>query len=104
MLFKDKKHNIAFMALIIATVLGIYAQSITYYITRNIIGLPLGLTIGIITVISYALFIGPAVKINNDNKKSGKSDKIDKIYLTLNAIIGIPISAFSFFVMIMWMN
>ncbi len=104
MLFKDKKHNIIFMALVIAIVFGIYAQSITYYITENIVDLPLSLVIVVITFISLALFIIPATMVSKANKKSGETNKIDKIYLILNAIIGIPLSAFSIFVMLMWMG
>ena len=102
MLFKDKKLNLLYSALVIAIVLGVYAQDITYYINKNIIKIPLGLCIIIITLISLLLFIVPSVIINRNNKRQGKTDKADKIYLTINAIIGLPICAFSIFVMIMW--
>ena len=64
LLLKDKKHIFIFMALIIATVLGIYAQSITYCISESIIDLPLGLVIVAITntiicipISAFSLFV-----------------------------------------------
>lgn len=102
MLFKDKKLNLVYSAMVIAIVLGVYAQDITYYISKNVINIPLGLCIAIITIISLSLFIVPTVIINKNNKNTGSIDKAMRIYLTINAIIGIPVSAFSIFVMIMW--
>lgn len=104
MLFKDKKHNIAFLSMIIAIVLGVYAQDITYYINKNVINISLSLCIVIVTLISLLLFIVPSVIQIKSNKDKSETDKIMKIYLVLNAIIGVPISAFSLFVMIMWMG
>ncbi len=39
MLFKDKYQNLAYLALVIAIILGVYAQDITYYINKNIINM-----------------------------------------------------------------
>ncbi len=102
MLFKDKYQNLAYLALVIAIILGVYAQDITYYINKNIINMPLGLLIIIITIISLLLFIAPSILINKNNKKTGEIDKVMKIYMIINVLIAVPVSAFSIFVMIMW--
>lgn len=104
MFFRDKNQNYVYMALIIAIVLGVYAQDITYYISENVINIPRGLCIAIITIISLSLFIIPSVIIIKNKKNSGNIDKIMKIYLMINAIVGVPVSAFSIFVMLMWMG
>lgn len=104
MLFKDKIHNVLFSLMIIATFLGIYAQSITYYIAENIINIPLSILIVVITLTSLLLFIVPAVKINKQRKLQNNMDKITRTYLILNLLLGGPISAFSIFVMLMWLG
>lgn len=104
MLFKDRNQNLVYIALVIAIVLGVYAQGITYYIDEYIISMSLGILIAIITIVSLALFIIPTIIINKNYKKTGHIDKAMKVYMAINAIIGIPVSAFSIFVMIMWQN
>lgn len=102
MLFKEKNHNIVFLSMVIAIVLGVYAQDITYYINENVINISLSLCIIIVTLISLLLFIVPSVLVIRSNRGKSETDKIMKIYLGINALLGIPISAFSLFVMIMW--
>ncbi len=102
MLFKDKYQNLAYGALVIAIVLGVYAQDITYYIDKNVMNMDLGILIAIITGISVILFILPSIRINKEYKKTGQIDKVMKIYMAMNLLIGVPVSAFSIFVMLMW--
>ena len=102
MLFKDKYQNLAYGALVIAIVLGVYAQDITYYIDNNVMNMDLGILIALITGISVILFILPSIRINKEYKKTGQIDKVMKIYMAMNLLIGVPVSAFSIFVMLMW--
>ncbi len=84
-----------FMAL--ATVLGIYAQGISYYISTNIISLSPVIFLSVITFISIGLYILVPIigKVSNNEKQFA-------LCVTVNNIIGIPVSIYSLFVLIMW--
>lgn len=91
-----------YIAMIIATLLGVYGQSITYYIYDNIGKVSLEYCITVITMISIILFILPPILIFKSNRKDCITSKKFDIYYIINIMIGGTTSAFSLFVMIMW--
>ena len=87
--------------MILAIVLGVYAQDIAYSLHNNlIINLKLGLSIT--TALSIILFLMPPVLLRKFNKRKEIEDKEFNIYLVINVLLGITISAFSLIVLIAW--
>lgn len=93
---------IIFLSIIIATVLGIYAQDISYFIDGNLMDISLIHSITIITVVSMLLYLATPILVYKHTKKQKTPKKNLSFYLWANSILGIPISAWSFFVMVMW--
>jgi membrane protein YdbS with pleckstrin-like domain len=89
-------------SMIMALVLGIYGQSITYYINENIIEVSLVYCLTALTITSILLFVIPPILAYKLNKKRQIEKKELDIYCGLNLIIGIFISIWSLFVLIMW--
>lgn len=89
------------ISLILATLLGIYAQDITYFMDERYPTIEYKTTITIVTFLSFGLYIiNPIVLI--------KFLKIKKAYLIpcviASVLLGLFISMFSFFVWAMWMG
>ena len=103
-MIKEKLKSLFYLyiAMIIATLLGVYGQSITYYIYENIAKISLEYCITVITMISISLFILPPILIFKSNRKDGITNKKFDIYYIINIMIGGTTSTFSLFVMIMW--
>ena len=85
-------------SMFLAIALGVYAQDIAYYLHNNLtIPLLLGLTLA--TILSILLFLIPPILISKLNKVRKKEINI---YLAINALIGVVISAFSLIVLLAW--
>lgn len=87
--------------MILATVLGIYGQGISYYIGTNIISVSPVILLSIITFISITLFISTPILNKVSNNQVNMNRHLTP-YITVNNIIGIPVSIYSLFVLIMW--
>lgn len=91
-----------YLSMIIATVLAVYGQDMSYYITGKIEGISPVYCLTVLTAISIFLFLVIPILIY----KFTKVPKIEKerfnLYLIINSIIGIPTSFFSLFVLAMW--
>lgn len=92
----------AYTTMIIATILGAWAQDIAYYMNNNIIELNPIYYLTAITIISIFLFLLPQILIYNLNKRQDNEDKGLAIYLSINILLAFTISSWSLFVMIMW--
>ena len=87
--------------MVLATVLGVYGQGISYYVSTNIISVSPEIILTIIALLSLALFISTPLLSKLVTKDVNKEKEIEP-YVTVNNIIGIPVSIFSIFVLIMW--
>lgn len=88
--------------IILATIIGIYAQDITYYIVGDTLArTSLLYCLTIVTVISIVLFLTPPLLIYNGIKQSKLSKPVFIKYLMADAIIGSLTSIWSLFVLIM---
>lgn len=88
--------------IILATIIGIYAQDITYYIVGDTLTTTALLyCLIIVTVISNVLFLTPPLLIYNGIKKSKLSKRVFIRYLMVDTIIGSLTSVWSLFVLIM---
>lgn len=96
-----KKTNILMhSSMVLATILGVYGQNISYDIARNIVEISPVYYLAILTMTSIFLFlITPilAYKLNKNNKHRSFS-----ITVSINGFIGILTSAWSLFVLAMW--
>lgn len=99
-------HNVfviigAIIALIVATILGIYGQDLSYYFSERFPTIELTTAITIVTFLSIGLYIITPILLFIFNK-------FEKTYLMMSVIacvlIGFPISIWSFFVWAMWMG
>ncbi|WP_404457927.1 hypothetical protein [Oceanobacillus kapialis] len=89
------------IGLVVATILGVSAQSISYYINEQMPIISLATSITIVTLLSIGLFIFiPSFLFIS--KKLGK--ELATVFLVLTILIGLPISGWSFFVWAMWMG
>lgn len=87
--------------MVLATVLGIYGQGISYYVSSNLISVSPVILLSIITFISMALFILTPILSYFSKDEVSNRKKLEP-YVTINNILGIPVSIFSLFVLIMW--
>jgi hypothetical protein len=85
------------IGLILATVFGIYAQGISYYLNERYPIISLTIAITIITFLSMGLYIMIPLLLLIFKK-------LNPIFLTAFLLIGLPISMWSFFVWAMWMG
>lgn len=91
----------AVLGLVIATVFGIYAQDISYFLNELSPFIELSTAITAVTLISIGLYIIiPAFFFIS------KKVKKEAFYrcLVVSGFIGVPISIWSFFVWAMWMG
>ncbi|MDU5022142.1 MAG: hypothetical protein E6269_16500 [Clostridiales bacterium] len=105
MLFKDKIKIFKFFIcgnIILATIIGIYAQGIASYIIGDSLSGYLYLYwLTILTVISIVLFLIVPILTYRFVKKSATKKQIFTLYLIANSFIGILTSMFSIFVLVM---
>lgn len=89
------------IGLLVATILGIYAQDISYYLHERSPTFELTTAITIVTFTSMGLYIIIPILLV-------AFKKLEKTYATVCVIacviIGLPISLWSFFVWAMWMG
>jgi hypothetical protein len=88
--------------MIIATILGMYGQDISYYIDEKIDVVSPVYCLTILTVISIFLFLVIPILIYKFTKIPKFEKESFNLYLIINGVIGIPISFFSLFVLAMW--
>jgi membrane protein YdbS with pleckstrin-like domain len=102
MLIKEKNKIRVFIygSMVLALVLGIYGQSISYYLNDNLLKLSVVDWLIVVTITSIFLFLIPPILAYKLNKKQ----KIDKeelnIYFAINISIGIITSLWSIIVLI----
>lgn len=89
------------IGLIVATLLGIFGQDISYYLNEQFPTIKLTTAITIVTFLSIGLYIFITIFVSVFKKTK-------KLYLIgcvlACALIGLPISMWSFFVWAMWMG
>lgn len=93
------------ISVILASIIGIYGQSITYYIVDNILGRDVFSLVGcltILTLLSVLLFLIPAILIWVGIKKSKLSKQVFSKYFLTDVTIGCFISLWSILVLIAW--
>lgn len=104
-MFKDRIKRFKFFIcvnIILATIIGIYAQDIaSYAIGDSLSGYLYLQWLTILTVISIVLFLAVPILIYKFIKKSALEKQIFTLYLIANSFIGILTSMFSIFVLIM---
>lgn len=100
---RDKIRAFLYVSMILAVAIGVYAQDIAYFLYNKLtIHLILGLSIT--TAVSIILFLAPPILVCKFNKRMEIGDKEFNIYLGINVLIGIMISAFSLIVLIAWLG
>lgn len=106
-MLKDKIKKFKFFIcvnIILATIVGVYAQDIAYYIVGDysVGASELYLYIlTILTVLSIVLFFTTPILVYRFTKKTSVEKQIFTIYLIANILIGIQTSIFSVFVLAM---
>lgn len=107
-MLKDKVRKFKFFIcvnIILATIIGVYAQDITSYIVGDyllsISGLYYLYPLTILTVLSIVLFLATPILIYRFVKKSSVEKQTFILYLIANTLIGILTSMFSIFVLVM---
>lgn len=98
---RNKIKLLLYGSMLIAVVLGVYAQDIAYFLYNNL-AMPLMVGLGVSTIFSIFLFLSPPILISKLNKKHKVEKKAFNIYFGINIIIGIIISAFSLIVLVAW--
>lgn len=104
-LLKDKVKKLKFFIcvnIILATLIGVYAQNVTYrivgdYLDRN----PILYCLTMLTTLSIVLFMATPIVIDKFIKKSSVEKRVFIPYLIANGLIGIVTSMFSIFVLVM---
>ncbi|WOV87004.1 hypothetical protein QWT69_14165 [Sporosarcina oncorhynchi] len=91
----------AILGLIGATLLGIYAQDLAYYVHEQFPAIDLGAAITVITFCSIGLFISIPLLFFIFNREAETSKTIAVLG---SVVLGIPVSMWSFFVWAMWMG
>lgn len=98
---RNKIRILLYGIMFVAIVLGVYAQDIAYFLHNNwSISLLVGLSIA--TIFSILLFLIPPILLSKVNKQNKVRKKEINIYLGINTLIGIIISAFSLIVLVAW--
>lgn len=89
------------IGLIVATILGIYGQDISYFLNEQFPTIELTKAITIVTFISIGLYIIIPILLFIFIKHR---KVLFKIYLIAFVLLGFPITMWSFFVWAMWMG
>lgn len=108
MIIKDKIKEfriVIFISIILATIIGVYAQNIAYYISSDysISNAQLYLYIlTILTILSIILFfVIPILILLFVKKHQLKGEYLLYVFLVVDILVGILTSAFSIFVLVM---
>ncbi|HHX61775.1 MAG TPA: hypothetical protein GX707_13890 [Epulopiscium sp.] len=99
---KNKIRVFTYGSMFLALGLGIYGQSISYYLDKNILENLAVYWLTIITIISISLFTIPAILAYRLNKKQKMKKEEFKLYFVINLVVGIMTSLWSLMVLIMW--
>ena len=87
--------------MLVAIILGLYTQDIAYFLYYNLT-IPLMIGLGVATICSISLFLGPPILISRLNKRHKVGEKAFIIYSGINAVAGIIISSLSLIIFIVW--
>lgn len=98
------KWFIMYGIIILATMLGVYGQDISYYINNILASFSPLFYLTIITSISVLLFLIPPTLISKFNKTQKSEVEIFNLYYGINAVIGAVTSAFSLLVLLIGWN
>ncbi|HZJ76740.1 MAG TPA: hypothetical protein VFC70_03420 [Oscillospiraceae bacterium] len=98
---KNKIRAFLYGNILIAVVLGVYAQDIAYFL-YNRLTIPLMAGLSAVTMFSIFLFLSPPILISKFNKKHKIGKNEFSIYFGINLLLGIVISAFSLIVLVAW--
>ncbi len=98
---RNKIRLFLYGSMLMAIVLGVYAQDITYLLYDNL-DIPLMIGLSIPTILSIILFFSPSILIPKLDKENIVSEKEFNIYFSINIITATIISSFSFIVWIAW--
>ena len=93
------RNVLSLMGLLLAVLLGIFAQDITYFLNEQIPVLSLTAGITLTTFMSVALFISILFYYLLSKKYTSKTTFT---YMIISSFLGIPISLFSLLVFSMW--
>lgn len=99
---KNSRRIFIFVIMILATTVGIYGQIISYYISKNIIEISPLHCLTILTAITIFLFLTSHTMIYRSIKKEKIKGNLITLSLIINSLMGIPVSFFSIFVLLMW--
>jgi len=95
-----KTSILIYSSMLLATILGVYGQRISYYLPRVIGEMSPLYYLTILTVVSFLLFWASPIFVYKLTKNIEKKSFATTI--GINCFIGIPVSAWSFFVLVMW--
>lgn len=98
---KNKIRAFLYGSLFAAIILGVYAQDIAYFTYRSL-AIPLMVGISTSTILSIFLFLSPPILASKFNEYNKMLKKEFNIYLGINILAGIIVSAFSVIVLIAW--
>jgi len=98
---RKKIRLLLYGSMFLAIIFGVYAQDIAYLLYYNL-SIPLLAGLSIVTIFSILFFLIPPILISKVNKQNKFGKKEIKIYLGVNALIGIVISLFSLIVLVAW--
>lgn len=90
---------VVLFSLIVATILGIYGQNLSYYINGQFPTIEVKTAVFIVYWFSIGLFIITPILLFVSKKSKLVSGKI---YLIACLLLGLPMSLWSLFVMAMW--
>lgn len=98
---RNKMRMLLYGSMLVAIALGVYAQDIAYFLYNNL-NIPLLVGLSLVTVLCILFFLIPPILVYKVNKQNKIPKKEVNIYLGINALIGIVISAFSLIVLAAW--
>lgn len=98
---RNKIRILLYGSVLTAIASGVYAQDIAYFLYNNL-AIPLLVGLSLVTLLSILLFLIPPIMVSKVNSQNKVRKKEINIYLGINALIGIVISAFSLIVLVAW--
>ena len=99
-----ERFNVVISVIMIAAIiLGVYGQSIAYYISDNLVGISPVYFLTALTVISVILFLIAAILTSRHMKTQSQNEsKVIKLIIIIGFVIGTLVSVFSTVATIMW--
>lgn len=91
-----------YLSMIVALLLGVYGQDISYFIADNILGLLPVYYLTAVTIISIFLFLRPYIIVLKFKEKQKFGEKQLALFFLVNTLVGTITSFGSLFALIMW--